>query len=403
MDEITRAVREMYEAFPYPTGAPVMRLSSDARLVLSRGRLAPPVGRPLHALDAGCGRGLGALGLASLQPDVHFTAIDLNRVALEEARAEAARRGLRNVQFAEIDLMTLEGLQRPAGGFDVIYSSGVLHHLSDPARGLALLRGALAPHGVLVVMVYGRPGREPLYRMVRAIDALIPRDRPLRERLAVGRALAASGAGEPLATGPWGDAARIDDVEFVDRYLNVNETSYDLDALFSLVEGAGMQFLQWCAPADWDVGALLPPGPLRERALALPLPARHRLVEQLCWRPKLELLLCQPGNGPRPPPTREALEATLLAVSPEVTFDVRTRNLQGSQRTEAITLREGTAPPSPLDGPLGVAALVLRDQLEPFRGGALVTELARFGLSRDAALEVIGALLARGVLYAPHD
>jgi methylase of polypeptide subunit release factors len=38
----------------------------------------------LRVLDAGCGRGIGLLGSATLQPDVLFDGVDLNRVALAE-------------------------------------------------------------------------------------------------------------------------------------------------------------------------------------------------------------------------------------------------------------------------------------------------------------------------------
>ena len=81
MDPITSAVREMYEQFPYPaaTGAE-LRTTFDVRLLLGYGRLIPPADRGLHALDAGCGKAIGLLGAASVQPDVQFVGIDLNRV-----------------------------------------------------------------------------------------------------------------------------------------------------------------------------------------------------------------------------------------------------------------------------------------------------------------------------------
>ena len=402
MDDVTRAVRAMYEEFPYPAGAPMVRVASDVRLLLGRGRIAPPAGRPLRALDAGCGRGVGVLGLATLQPDVQFTAVDMNRVAIEEARAEAARRGLGNVQFAEVDLMTLEGLEVPEGGFDVVYSSGVLHHLSSPARGLELLRGVLAPHGALVLMVYARHGREPLYRLVRAIDAIAPRTLPLRDRLAVGRALAASEGADALRAGPWADATTVNDVEFVDRYLNVNEVSYDLDEVFALAEGAGLGFLGWCSPGDWDVTTVIGAGPLADQVRALPARAQHRVVEQLAWRPRFELVLGHAGNGPRPPLEREDLEDAVLAVSPEVSIEVRTRNLHGAQRTESVSLREGASASTVLAGPLGMAALLLRDQTLPFRGRAVVSELVDLGLDRTAAVDVLEELVARRALFSPH-
>lgn len=402
MDDVTRAVRAMYEQFPYPAGVPELRVASDARLLMSYVGLTRTHKRPLRALDAGCGRGLDAMGLATLQPDVQLTAIDINRVALEEARREASRRGLKNLTFREVDLMTLEGLEVPDGGFDVIYSSGVLHHLSDPARGLELLRDALAPHGVIVLMVYGRHGREGLYRMVRALDAIVPRTFPLAERLMVGRALAASGAGEATRTGSWSDAAAISDVEFVDRYLNVNETSYDVDSLWSLLDGASLQFLRWCSPDEWNVARVLPAGPLRDLALARSPRDQHRLIEQLCWRPRLELIVGHQGNGPRAPIARADFESTTLAVSPEVAFDVRTRALRGSLRTESVSYRSGAGSPVALDGALAIAALLLREQTEDFKGANLIAELTRSGLPRGAALDAIGELLARGIVYAPQ-
>src|SRR5258708_2151663 len=128
MDETTRAVRAMYEQFPYPAGAPMLRQGSSVHLLLSLGKLAPPA-RRLRALDAGCGRGVGAIGHALTQPDVDLLAVDINRVGLADAEAQAKHRGIKNVRFREIDLMTLEGLEVPDGGFDVVYSSGVIHHL----------------------------------------------------------------------------------------------------------------------------------------------------------------------------------------------------------------------------------------------------------------------------------
>ena len=96
-------------------------------------------------------------------------------------------------------------------------------------------RRVLAPHGVISLMVYGTHGREPFYRMVRAIDLLVARDRPLAERLAVARRLAREMPAEALRVGPIALDDSISDSEFVDRYLNVNETSYDVATLWGLL------------------------------------------------------------------------------------------------------------------------------------------------------------------------
>ena len=48
-------------------------------------------------------------------------------------------------------------------GFDFILSTGVVHHLKSPALGLASLSQALAPHGGMFIMVYGKYGRTGVY------------------------------------------------------------------------------------------------------------------------------------------------------------------------------------------------------------------------------------------------
>ena len=80
---------------------------TDVRLLLSHGQLQRVRRGPLHCLDAGCGRAGGTLGAATTQPDVQFTAVDINRVALAEAANRARQLGLKNIRFQEVDLTTL--------------------------------------------------------------------------------------------------------------------------------------------------------------------------------------------------------------------------------------------------------------------------------------------------------
>lgn len=404
MDDITAAVRAMYEAFPYPAaGAPQLRTATDVRLLLSYATRSRPPGQPLRVLDAGCGRGVGVMGAATLQPDVQFLGIDLNRVALAEAQAEAARRQLANVTFQEVDLMTLAGLQPPPGGFDVVYSSGVVHHLSDPAAGLARLTAVLAPHGVLALMVYGRHGRESVYRLARAIDYLCPRDRPLTERLDILRGVVRHAAAETIEGRPFTNLQQTDDAELVDRYLNVNENSYDVAALFKLVEAGGLRFLRWSEPSEWAVETLFPPGPLLERALKLPARAQFALVDELRWRPRLEVILARPDNAPRFPPPPEALATTMLAVNPEVSFQTSLRNLRGDARLESFSYRLRANPPVAVaSGIMASALLLLRDQNRPFRGDALLNNLHKEGATREQAASAVWQLVAGEVLYCPH-
>jgi methylase of polypeptide subunit release factors len=107
LDQTASKVKDMYEQYPYPSGEPTIRPGFDIRLLLSYVALKRDSDRPLQVLDAGCGRGPGVIGAASLQPHVKFTAIDINSVGLAEARENAQARGLTNINFVQADLMTL--------------------------------------------------------------------------------------------------------------------------------------------------------------------------------------------------------------------------------------------------------------------------------------------------------
>ncbi len=248
MDDITESVREMYEQYPYPAGTPQVRAASDVRLVLSYVERCRPGKGPINVLGAGCGRGLGMIGGAMVQPDVNFLGIDINRVALHEATERAAQQGLKNVRFQECDLMTLAGLEVPDGGFDVIYSLGVVHHMSDPLAGMRNLRKILAPHGVLTFMVYAEYGRIPLVSVSDAIKLLFRDEEPVTERLELGRALAAFAQGGIMKDTYWENTAGVNDVEFVDRCLHVNEGAYQVDSMWQLLSDSGMRLIRWIEP-----------------------------------------------------------------------------------------------------------------------------------------------------------
>lgn len=403
MDDVTRALKSMYEEFPYPpTAKAEQRIGWDVNLLLSYGRAKPP-SRPLTVLDAGCGRGAGVLGAAALQPHVRFVGADINGVALAEATAQAKARGLTNVTFREIDLTTLDGLEVPKGGFDAIFSSGVVHHMPDPSAGLARLASILAPHGMLQLMVYGRRGREPLYRMVRAMDRLLPRQFPLRDRLMVTRQLASSLVSDAVSCGPWSDLKTIGDVELVDRYLNVNENSYDIPDVFDLLEAATLRFVRWTEPDDWDLAGVVKSGPLLELAARLSDRERYALVDELAWRPKLEMIVCGAENEPRPPTPRADLMKTTLCVSPEVSFQTEVRNVHGGQRVEQLSIRVRQGRPIAFDNGVAASALLfLKDTTAPFKASELVHLLGKNGVPRDDALDLVSELVRVEVLYAPH-
>jgi 2-polyprenyl-3-methyl-5-hydroxy-6-metoxy-1,4-benzoquinol methylase len=104
----------------------------------------------IRVLDVGCGRGRIMYRLAALYPRSRFIGMDLSPEAIEYARAEAARLGLRNLEFVAVDLSDFEDTAEP-GAFDFITTFDAVH---DQARPLSILRGihrALKPDGVYLM------------------------------------------------------------------------------------------------------------------------------------------------------------------------------------------------------------------------------------------------------------
>jgi SAM-dependent methyltransferase len=114
--------------------------------------IGPDFFRGKRVLDAGCGTGRHARFAAQ------YGAGEVVALDLSEA-VETARRVLSPHQNTEV----VQGdLLRPpfrtaasGGGFDFVYSIGVLHHLPDPYEGFRSLLPFVRPGGTIAVWVYG--------------------------------------------------------------------------------------------------------------------------------------------------------------------------------------------------------------------------------------------------------
>jgi 2-polyprenyl-3-methyl-5-hydroxy-6-metoxy-1,4-benzoquinol methylase len=116
--------------------------------------LVPDLGARLEGgidvLDVGCGRGRILNRLAELYPKSRFVGMDLSPEATGYAGAQAAARGLTNVEFIERDLGDFDQTAEPAR-FDFVTTFDAVH---DQAKPLAVLKGiwrTLKPDGLYLM------------------------------------------------------------------------------------------------------------------------------------------------------------------------------------------------------------------------------------------------------------
>ena len=111
----------------------------------------PSCGRPLRILDLACGGGHVVVDLARRCARegvaVEACGVDLSPVAIDYARALAARAGVQRVTFASLDVAR----QPLPGVFDVVLCSLFLHHLADEEAETLLRRMQNAARHLLVV------------------------------------------------------------------------------------------------------------------------------------------------------------------------------------------------------------------------------------------------------------
>jgi 2-polyprenyl-3-methyl-5-hydroxy-6-metoxy-1,4-benzoquinol methylase len=168
-------VRQQYEESPYPRWVRLPGFASTLNVNQTLGRLfARSAFVPLanaeapEILIAGCGTGQQPIDTALRFAGVRVTAIDLSVSSLCYARRKATEMGLTSIAFAQADLLQMGTLDRH---FDVIESSGVLHHLEDPQRGWRVLLGLLRPGGVMKLGFYSDMARRHIVRIREHIAA----------------------------------------------------------------------------------------------------------------------------------------------------------------------------------------------------------------------------------------
>jgi SAM-dependent methyltransferase len=104
---------------------------------------------------AGCGTNQAAV-FAYRNPGAKVVGVDISRPSLDHQQYLKDKHGLWNL---ELHLLPIEELPTLGLDFDLIVSTGVLHHLADPLVGMKALGGCLRQDGAIGLTLYAKNGR----------------------------------------------------------------------------------------------------------------------------------------------------------------------------------------------------------------------------------------------------
>jgi SAM-dependent methyltransferase len=194
----------------------------------------------LDILVAGCGTNQAAV-FAFTNPGARVVAIDVSQPSLDHHRFLKDKYGMQNLELHRLPIEEAGSLGRD---FDLVVSTGVLHHLADPVVGARALAARLRPDGVMALMLYARYGRIGV-EMLQAVFRELGLKQNEASVLMVKEAIASLAPDHPLRS----YIAMAPDLAFdaglVDTFLHGRDRSYTVADCLDLVTSAGLVFQEW--------------------------------------------------------------------------------------------------------------------------------------------------------------
>ncbi len=288
------AVQKLYNTYPFPP-EPLLdepplgynwRWNWVAAYNFCTGK--KPSREKIRILDAGCGTGVGTEYLILLNPQAEIVGVDISEKALEIAQKRCQQSGVASNHNYPISFhhLPLEEAANIAGEFDLINCVGVLHHLPDPIAGIKALSNKLAPGGIFHIFVYAELGRWEIQLMQQAISLLQTETKgDYKDGVFVGRKLfellPENNRIVKREKERWSLENHRDE-SFADMYVHPQETDYNIDTLFELIEASGLEFIGFSNPQYWQLERLIGDSEeLMKRAETLSDRERYRLIELL--------------------------------------------------------------------------------------------------------------------------
>jgi SAM-dependent methyltransferase len=168
-------------------------------------------------------------------------AIDVSQPSLDHSKYLKDKYALKNL---ELRLLPIEEAPTLEQNFDLIVSTGVLHHMAEPKVGMKALADCLKPDGVAAIMLYARYGRAGV-ELLQAIFRDLGLKQDEESLRIVKETIAALAPSHPVKS----YISIAPDLQFdaglVDTFLHGRDRSYTVEDCLDLVDSAGLVFQDW--------------------------------------------------------------------------------------------------------------------------------------------------------------
>lgn len=233
----------------------------------------------LSILIAGCGTRQAALYGAAL-PKSRIVALDVSGESLARSESLCGKYAIANVEHR---CLPIEDVAQLGMNFDLIISTGVLHHLPDPHAGLTALRGVLRREGSMSLMLYARYGRAGVYQIQEILQRLgITFDIATAQDFDnIRRMVEALPAAHPMKSLLKILPHEISSNEgLTDLLLNPRDRAYSIPEVYETLERCGIAVQEWFDRMQYEPALLgMRPGALAEIADQLPTRERYAVGE----------------------------------------------------------------------------------------------------------------------------
>jgi SAM-dependent methyltransferase len=296
-----KEVRNQYEEFPYP---PVNPEDEKHRLIIPFNEVfsfithycfagKKDMRRNCRFLVAGGGTGDAAIGI--MEQLMHggenseVVYVDISSASLDIAKKRARIRGFEDkIIWKQGSLLSVAEMD--IGTFDYINSSGVLHHLADPAEGLKALVSVLKPDGILCLMLYAKYGRMAVYQMQESLRLVNQNTSDTQQKIENTKTiLDALPETNWLIASPETILSEIQggDAALYDLLLHSQDRAYSVPEIYDFIETQQLEIIEFFADDFTLGGSIYNPGlyikddNLLKQVKTLPIRNQQALAELL--------------------------------------------------------------------------------------------------------------------------